>query len=377
MAQRILYVHGMEAIGGAERDLLLLLGGLHRNRWTPTVACPEAGAFRARVESLGLPVAPITLPPWRKLSSFFSRHAAVRRMRDLLGRLEPALIHVNDIWWAPHTVCAVKGVKPDRIPLIVHVRQNIRPEKVRSYRLDQADVVLAVSNQVRTALEQGGLQSQRVKTLYSGVDLAVGGEQADQQNIRARYAIPPDALVIGTVGNLLPIKGYEVMIEAFPSILAEVPSAHYLIVGAGSGEYSSRLRKLCQERGIADRVHFAGFQERTWPYLSAVDLYVQPSLDEAFGLAAVEAMVAGKAVVASRVGGLPEVVEQDQTGILVVPSDPSELSRAIVSLLRDGARRGQMGARGAARARERFDHRAVVKATEQIYQAVLAGMGSA
>jgi glycosyltransferase involved in cell wall biosynthesis len=298
-------------------------------------------------------------------------------MRDLLGRLEPALIHVNDIWWVPHTVRAAKGVKPGRIPLIVHIRQNIRPEKVRSYQLDQADVVLAVSNQVRTALEQGGLQSQRVKTLYSGVDLAVGGEQADQQNIRARYAIPPDALVIGTVGNLLPIKGYEVMIETFPSILAEVPSAHYLIVGAGSDEYSSRLRKLCRERGIADRIHFAEFQERTWSYLSAMDLYVQPSLDEAFGLAAVEAMAAGKAVVASRVGGLPEVVEHDQTGILVVPGDPSELSRAIVSLLRDGARRGQMGVRGAARARERFDHRAVVKATEQIYQVVLAGMGSA
>ena len=372
MERQILYVHGMEAIGGAEQDLLLLLRGLNRTQWTPMVACPEQGAFRERVEALGVPVSPIALPPWRKLSSLFSRYAAVRNFSALLSSLQPALIHVNDLWWVPHTVRAVKRLTRGVIPVIVHVRQNIKPEKVRAYSLDQADYVLAVSHQVRAALEQGGVPSPHASTLYSGVDLTACAEVADGESIRARHGIPHDALLVGTVANLLPIKGYEVLIEALPAIFAKVPTAHYLIVGAGSGEYAGHLQQMCADRGLADRVHFVGFQDQTWPYLAALDLYVQPSLNEALGIAAVEAMAMGKAVVATRVGGLPEVVADQQTGLLVSPGNAVELSKAVLSLLEDRPRREYLGRCGIVRVQEHFNLETTLAGIEQVYRKVLA-----
>ena len=372
MERRILYVHGMEAIGGAEQDLLLLLRSLDRTQWTPMVACPEQGAFRARVETLGIPVSSIAMPPWRKLPYLFSRYAAVRDFTTLLSSLQPALVHVNDLWWAPHTIRAVQRLPRIVTPVIVHVRQNIKPEKVRAYSLDEADYVLAVSHQVRAALEQGGVHSTHVSTLYSGVDLTACSEATNGESIRARHGIPHDALLVGTVANLLPIKGYEVLIEALPAIFDKVPTAHYLIVGVGTGEYSGHLQQMCVDQRVADRVHFVGFQNQTWPYLAALDLYVQPSLNEAFGIAAVEAMAMGKAVVATRVGGLPEVVVDQQTGLLVPPGNAVELSKAVLSLLEDRPRREHLGRCGIVRVQEHFNLKTALAGIEQVYRKVLA-----
>jgi glycosyltransferase involved in cell wall biosynthesis len=131
------------------------------------------------------------------------------------------------------------------------------------------------------------------------------------------------------------------------------------------------LKAITVERGITERVHFAGFQESVGSYLSALDLYVHPSIKEAFGLAVVEAMAMGKAVVATTTGGLPEVVAQGETGLLVPPGDPESLAAAVVSLLEDKVRREQMGRSGKARAQERFSLDASVRHMERVYGEVL------
>ncbi|HEY6083809.1 MAG TPA: glycosyltransferase family 4 protein, partial [Nitrospira sp.] len=132
------------------------------------------------------------------------------------------------------------------------------------------------------------------------------------------------------------------------------------------------LQQLCADKGLTERVHFAGFQDPTGPYFAAMDLYVQPSLNEAFGIAVVEAMAMGKAVVASRVGGLPEIVAHEETGLLVSPRDVAELARAIIALLEDRQYREWIGSRGLIRARERFDLKTTVIGLEQVYREVLA-----
>lgn len=371
MKETILFVHGIAAIGGAERDLFSLLTRLDRQAWEVMAACPETGPFGDHLKRLGIPVFSVELPPWRKLSSLISRYRAVRAIRSLLGSLRPSIVHVNDMWWVPHVFRAVRGYPDSPVALVAHVRQNIKPEKVLAYSLDQVDSVLAVSQQIGDALRRGGVPPKRVKVLYSGVDISASTRTYEAEMVRNKEAIPSEALVIGTVGNLLPIKGYETVLEALPAILTQVPSAHYLVVGAGCGIYADQLRALVVEKGLDDRVHFAGFQDPVWPYLAAIDLYVQPSVDEAFGLAAVEAMVMGKAVVASRVGGLPEVVVHGRTGLLVPPGDVRRLSDAIISLLQDHQLRAKMGADGLARAREQFDVRSAVRQTENLYRALL------
>jgi glycosyltransferase involved in cell wall biosynthesis len=370
VSARVLYVHGIGSIGGAERDLIALLCRLDRRVWQPAIACPEAGPLREVAQAQDVPTYPVNLPPWRKVSSLVSRQAAVRRLRTLLVDVQPVLVHVNDIWWVPHTVRAVAGL-PHRIPIIAHVRQETQPRKVSQYALDRVDYVVAVSHQVEQGVLIGGVESRRVRMHYSGVDCSAMASSEEIHNVRAQHGIPRPALLIGTLANLLPLKGYEVMLDALPAVLAAVPAVHYLIIGGGESEYGTRLNAMTVERGISERVHFAGFQKSIAPYLSALDLYVHPSLKEAFGLAVVEAMVMAKAVVATTTGGLPEVVAEGETGLLVAPGDAESLAQAVISLLEDNHRRVRMGLAGKVRAQEKFNLDASVAHIEQLYGDIL------
>ena len=372
MCTRILYVHGIEAIGGAERDLLALLKTLDRHTWEPHVVCPGTGPFREQLHVIAVPVHALSLPPWRKPLALFQRRSAVERLKALMNQLNPALIHVNDIWWVPHTVRALARHKSNPVPIVGHVRQEIEPAKVERYELDRVEAVIAISRQIEQSLIAGGVSASKVRTLYSGIDLSEQQPTHDDQAIRQMIGLPNGAVVLGTVANLFPRKGYEVMLRALPAIVRVVPTVHYVIVGSDDTDYADRLKRLAHELKIADRMHIVGFQDPVQPFLAALDLYVHPALMEGFGIAVVEAMAMGKAVVATTTGGLPEVVAQGETGLLVPPADVESFAAAVVSLLEDRVRREQMGRNGKARAHERFSLDASVAQMEQLYGEVLA-----
>ncbi|HSQ92556.1 MAG TPA: glycosyltransferase family 4 protein, partial [Nitrospiraceae bacterium] len=210
------------------------------------------------------------------------------------------------------------------------------------------------------------------RTVYSGIDLSEGQLTSNDQTIRRMIGVNNEAVLVGTVANLFPRKGYEVMLRALPAIVRAVPPVHYVIVGSDDHDYADRLKRLAHELKISDRVHIVGFQDPVKPFLASLDLYVHPALMEGFGIAVVEAMAMGKAVVATTTGGLPEVVAQGETGLLVPPGDVESLAATVVTLLGDQARREQMGLCGKARAQERFSLDASVAQVEQLYGEVLA-----
>jgi len=369
---RILYVHGMEAIGGAERDLISLLKTLDRHTWDPHVVCPGTGPFRDLLHAIAVPTHALSLPPWRKVRSFFQRRSAAQRLGALVDQLDPAMIHVNDIWWVPHTVRAIASRRSNPVPIVAHVRQEIEPAKVRRYWLDRVEAVIAISRQIEQSLIAGGVSVKNVRTVYSGIDLFKRQLPHGGQAIRQMIGIPDGAVLLGTIANLFPRKGYEVMLRALPAIVRAAPTVHYVIVGSDDSDYADRLKRLAHELKIADRVHIVGFQDPVQPFLASLDLYVHPALMEGFGVAVVEAMAMGKAVVATTTGGLPEVVAQGETGLLVPPGDVESLAATVVSLLQDRVRREQLGRNGSARAHEHFSLDAYVAKVEHLYGQVLA-----
>ena len=376
VARRILYIHGIGGIGGAERDLLTMLRALDREAWDPHVACPPGTPLSASLAKEGIALHGLALAPWRKWYSSFTRGRDVKTIRALIAEVAPALIHVNDIWWVPHTLGAIGGTPSLRRPVVAHVRQEIEPEKVRRYSLESADGLIAISKTVEQALIAGGVARQSVRTIYSGLPLPKEVPISDRAAMCRALGLSVEALLLGTVANLFPRKGYDVMLRALPLIIREAPAVHYVMIGTGENAYEQELKSLAARLGIEDRVHFVGFQEDVAPFLSALSLYVHPARMEGFGIAVVEALGAGKAVVATRVGGLPEVVDHERTGLLVAPDDPEELSAAILSLLRDDGRRKAMGERGAQVVRERFTVTASVAAMDRLYRQVLhAGQG--
>ena len=378
MAKRILYIHGIGRIGGAERDLLAMLRAINRDEWEPHVACPPATPLFDLLASDGTRLHAMSLAPWRKWYSPLVRWRGVRSLRELLAATAPQVVHVNDIWWVPHTIAAVRGSSGRRPPIVAHVRQEIEPEKVRRYGLESVQAVIAISKQVEQALICGGVFPNAVQTIYSGLQVSDAAPAAQGAALYGAYGLSADAVLLGTVAHLFVRKGYDVMLRALPAIIREVPAVQYLIIGTGDAVYERQLKALAAQLGVADHVHFAGFQEDVAPFLAALSLYVHPARMEGFGIAVVEALAAGKAVVATRVGGLPEVVDHGRTGLLVNPDDPEDLSTAILSLLRDEGRRKEMGERAARVARERFDLNASVGAIERLYrQAMTAGRAQA
>jgi glycosyltransferase involved in cell wall biosynthesis len=368
---RILYVHGIEAIGGAERDLIALLKTLDHRKWEPQVVCPGTGPFRKQLHAIAIPTHALNFPPWRKPLAVLQRRSAVGRLEALVNRLDPAMIHVNDIWWVPHTVRAIASRTSKPVPIVAHVRQEIEPAKVRRYGLDRVEAVIAISRQIEQSLIAGGVSVKNVRTVYSGIDLSERLLTRNDQAIRRMIGLPIGALLLGTVANLFPRKGYEVMLRALPAIVHAVPMVHYVIVGSDDHDYADRLKRLAHELKIADRVHIVGFQDPVQPFLASLDLYVHPALMEGFGIAVVEAMAMGKAVVATTTGGLPEVVAQGKTGLLVPPGDVESLAATVVSLLQDRVKREEMGFCGRARAYERFSLHASVVQVEQLYGEVV------
>lgn len=368
MGASVLFIHGITQIGGAERELLLILEHLRRQGYASVVVCPDKGPLGEELERLGVEIRYVPLPPWRKVFAYPRRARAIRQLRDVITEVRPALIHVNDIWWVPQALRARSGLGT---PIIAHVRQEIEPPKVRRYELDQADAVLPMSRHIQQSLEIGGVSDKRLWTLYSALDMTRVSPQKDGRG-RGRFDVPDNVPLIGTVANLFPRKGYEVMVKALPIVLASFPTLQYVIIGQGNSGYERTLRSLVRELGLEKAVHFVGFQKEVYSCLAAMDIYVHPALMEGFGIAVLEAMAMGKPVVASRVGGIPEVVQDGVTGILVPPGDPGPLALAVVRLLKDPHRRESMGRAGKERFEMHFTVDRIMKTLEDVHAELLS-----
>src|SRR5436309_15884404 len=133
MEVRILYIHGITEIGGAERALLSVLERLDRTSWQPVVACPASGPLVTKLKSLEVPTHPMVFPAWRKLTHVLWRVPAWLKLARLVQEVRPALVHVNDLYWVPQAVLATRR---QNIPVVVTVRQNLKLARVRQYRLD-------------------------------------------------------------------------------------------------------------------------------------------------------------------------------------------------------------------------------------------------
>jgi glycosyltransferase involved in cell wall biosynthesis len=197
-----------------------------------------------------------------------------------------------------------------------------------------------------------------------------GGSGGELPAIRAKLSIPPGVPVIGTVGRLVPVKGQQYLLDALPRVLACCPEARLLIVG--DGPLGDSLRRRALDLGVARSVHFTGLREDIPELMGAMDLFCLPSLNEGMGRVLVEAMASRLAVVATRVSGVPDVVQEGVTGLLVPPRDAPSLAAAVIALLQDPARARQMGEHGRRRVVPAFGVAAMLNKLEGLYHILLS-----
>ena len=349
---RVLHVDPERDWGGGEVQVLALARALEARGIATTLAVDPAGRLAREAGRLGLPT--VALPIRNHLD--VAAGWALRRLArgyDVV-HFHTARAHALAPW--------VAGSRR-----VVTRRMDYAPRGgavVRWLYNRAVDVVIAISGGVRDALVAAGVHSERIRVVPSAVDpsrvQAAPGVRAER---RVAWGVAPGEVVVLVLGALERRKGQDVLLDAVEALGERARPVRVVLCGEGS----ERATLAARAEAFGGRVLLAGFQEEVAPCLAAADIVVVPSRHEGLGVAALEAMAAGKPVVVSRVGGLPEVVADGESGLVVTPGDPAALAGALARLLDDPALRTRLAAAGQVRVTARHGIAAMAEGTLACY----------
>jgi glycosyltransferase involved in cell wall biosynthesis len=235
------------------------------------------------------------------------------------------------------------------------------------WKYRQVDFFICASEAIRLMLVADGVPDTRTCTVHEGIDIE-RVDSAPPAKLHEELWLPHHAPLVGNVAALTPHKGQRHLVEAAALVVRQVPDARFII--AGEGELRESLTRQIKEHHLEKHVMLTGFRPDVLSLHKAFDVFVMSSITEGLGTSLLDAMAAGKPIVASATGGIPEVVLDGVTGILVPPRDHAAMAAAIAKLLNDAALRERMGAAGRARAVERFSADRMLKETLSVYRRV-------
>jgi glycosyltransferase involved in cell wall biosynthesis len=212
--------------------------------------------------------------------------------------------------------------------------------------MHNATALFAISDSVRRGLGEMGLKPEKIHTVHNAVDVEHFDPDKDlglHPPVRRQFNIPENAPLVGIAARLIKWKGQRELIGAASQLQGTFPDLHVMILGADVPDYRADLERMAREGGIADRVHFGGYQKDVRPFLREFDIFVHPSYCEPFGLAIAEAMAMRRPVIACNTGGVPEIITHGKDGWLVEPESPEQVAEALTALLQDPGLRRRMG----------------------------------
>lgn len=369
---RVLYLSHAFMVGGAEEMVLNLVRHLP-DRFEPCVSCiNQAGPIGEEIRNTGVPFRVLGLDP------------GIRRPWSLIGiqrhlrELQPDIVHTFLLTASLYGRLAAMLA---HVPIIVGTEVNIYEKKRARHALAErllmrgTDRVIVSAESVRDFyIQQIQADPARVEVIYNAVDWSQLGTTMAPDALRASAGVPAAAPLAGIIARLTEQKAHRYLFDAMASTPG-LASLHLLVVG--DGELGDDLRARVECLGLSARVHFLGARRDLGNLLAAIDLFVMPSLWEGLPLSMVLAMGAGLPVVATRVAGIPEVVQDGVTGMLVPPADMTALGSAMARLVSDPALRQTLGAAAAAFVRPRFGVDQYVESVTRVYDRLLAEAGRA
>lgn len=361
MTDVVLHVGKVSGISGSEAHLLTLLPGLRERGWDARFCLlhedePGAWEFAGRLVDAGVPVEAVRL----------RRDAdplAFSRLLRVVRRTQPVLLHTHLVHADAYGLPAGKLA---RVPVLASTKHGFnafregRPFALGDRALARlADLNIAISaGLARYLAETEGFDAARFEVVHYGIAVS------------AEPPAPPASPKLLCVGRLIPIKGHELLLRAFAEARRDVPALELVI--AGEGALRTELDALVVQLAIEHAVHFVGRLSPIAPAYERAAVVVVPSLGEGFGMVALEAAERGRAVIASAVGGLPEIVDDGRTGTLVPPGDAAALAAAIVDLTTQPERVIAMGRAARERALLEFSLDRCADRIDELYRSALA-----
>jgi glycosyltransferase involved in cell wall biosynthesis len=369
-------------IGGPAIHVSLLSAGLNHGRFHTTLVAGSIGEHEGDMSYLAASygVQPVFLPELGREIGWKNDARALKQLMRLMRREKPDIVHTHT---AKAGTLGRLAAMAAGVPVKVHTfhghvfhgyfspRQTRVFLAIERFLARRTDCIITLSE--RQAHEIADVYQvaprEKLKVIPLGFDLDgfLSAEQYRGQ-LRAELGLPSDALIVTIVGRLVPVKNHRLFFEMARRVAAELPQTHFVVVGDGE------LRPALEEEAasLRDRAHFLGWR-RDLPVIYAdSDVVVLTSVNEGTPVALIEAMASGKSVVATRVGGVPDIVRDGETGIVVEPHNADALTAAVQELLRDPVTRERFGMAGRPSVRERFDKRRLIEDVTRLYDELLA-----
>ena len=361
------------ATGGMRRHVSQLLAGLDTERFESLLCAPADFTLDAQVRD-----APrFNVAIGARFQPIADLHAIASLRRRLLGtksasnesmRAKVDLVHAHGIRGALIGVIAAQSAG---LPAIFTAHNIVVPvgfiqRTVLRSVAAKAKVIVCVSQAVADSLVAVGVTADKIRIIPNGIDLAEFDRfdmPADSEAVRAQYGVPQYAPLIVAAGRLSHEKGFDVLLEAFKIVHEQMPEAHLLLAGSGSEEPA--IRAIAESN-----VHLCGQIIDTRGIFAIADVVAIPSRSEGQSIVALEAMAAGKPVVASKVGGLPETVLDGETGRLIRSGDVGALAKSLIELLQNASQRGVYGRAGRLRVEMHFTLDRMIGCLEEVYTGV-------
>jgi len=363
---KVLFLHSSgDNIAGSELVLLKLLRGLS-GAVECAVALPGEGRFFSmlgdegvRVVSAGLE-ATESLDPRPLVSS-------LPRFARLLQQEAPDLVHTSSASPVQYAwpACSQLGV-----PLVCHLQAPYEADEISLLQVHRADRIIALSRFIRTMLEPA--VRERATVIHSGVELPRMLTRQQRAGVRAELGLASEAPVVCYAGQLIHRKGVDTLMQALGRLQRIFPCIQLVMVGRDDSAYAGELRAMAAPLGIAQRITWTGFRDDVQRLMAAADLVAVPSRSEGLGRVAAEALAVGTPVVASRTGGLPEMVEDGRNGFLVPVGSPDRLADGMTLLLANPTVAASMGRRGRKKMAAEFSLEQELQQVVSEYEALLA-----
>lgn len=371
MPSRIAYILEYPTVSGGERSLLSLLDHLDRDRFTPVLMVPEHGPMAREVAARGLEHQPYSLTAEGRRRPF---PEVQQELAALLKRLDIALIHGNSLSCAEYTGLVGQAAG---LPAVAHVRDIQKLKKSRRGRLTLNSRLIAVSQGTKAALIEQGLEDSLVEVVWNGIPASFCTSESPTRAPWPGWT--PGTKMVLNIGQICLRKAQDLCLEAMIPLLKADRELHLLFVGErfSKKEESLRFEQSLHDRAVEEsllnQVHFAGYRDDVPALLKQALLLAHPAHQEPLGRVLLEAQISGVPVIAMKVGGNAEIIEDGQTGILLPKSDLLAFRQAISELLANEDRQAEMGRRGRLQAIERFDPDRSAKRVMDIYQDCLLG----
>lgn len=369
---KVIFVITGSGVGGAEKMLYHTIKGLNPERYNAKLcSLKKKGVFASRLEADGLEVYSLNMRDEDTLAGWFDSLRVLVLLFMYILKERPAIVH--SFLFRANIIARIAAFLSG-VPVVISSVRVMGGEKRYCHIIERVtsfmtDHYVTVSDQVKAhSIQKARIAEKKISTIYNGVSLQ-RAPVFDMTEFMRDFGLKTDDRILMTAGRLHRQKCYDHLIQAMPMVQAAFPTVKLLILG--EGEEENNLKKLVNSLELKEKIIFMGLRPDVDRMLQCSELFVLPSRWEGLPNALMEAMAAGKPVVATAVGGVPELVADGVTGVLVPPEDFRALADAIKGLLSDEKRALAMGAAGRERVQQCFSIDAMVAKTEVLYQKLI------